>query len=143
MNKMQTYGLPLDSRGNYCKNDWQMWVMGFADNKSHRTTLINTLWKYINETTSRVPVCDNHDVKSGKQAMFQAEVSLEVIGCVSLLNNSLRADTLALAACQTQHSLRTISTTTIGTICMDAKQKSHLLLAYTSRMVRKHLLNNV
>lgn len=72
MNKMQTYGLPLDSRGNYCKNDWQMWVMGFADNRSHRTTLINTLWKYINETTSRVPVCDNHDVKSGKQAMFQA-----------------------------------------------------------------------
>lgn len=72
MNKMQAFGLPLDSRGNYCKSDWQMWVMGFADSKSHRTTLINTLWKYINETTSRVPVCDNHDVKSGKQAMFQA-----------------------------------------------------------------------
>ncbi|MBQ9169734.1 MAG: DUF4965 domain-containing protein [Bacteroidaceae bacterium] len=72
MDRMQAFGLPLDSRGNYCKNDWQMWVMGFADLKSQRTTLINTLWKYINETTSRVPVSDNHDVKSGKQAMFQA-----------------------------------------------------------------------
>ncbi|MBO7137958.1 MAG: DUF1793 domain-containing protein, partial [Bacteroidaceae bacterium] len=72
MNKMQTYGLPLDSRGNYCKNDWQMWTMGFADVESQRTKLINTLWKYINETSSRVPVSDNHDVLSGRQAMFQA-----------------------------------------------------------------------
>ena len=72
MNKMQTYGLPLDSRGNYCKNDWQMWTMGFADVESERTRLINTLWKYINETSSRVPVSDNHDVLSGRQAMFQA-----------------------------------------------------------------------
>ena len=72
MNKMKTYGLPLDSRGNYCKNDWQMWTMGFADVELQRTKLINTLWKYINETSSRVPVSDNHDVLSGRQAMFQA-----------------------------------------------------------------------
>ena len=72
MNKMQAYGLPLDSRGDLCKSDWQMWVMGYADIQSQRTTLINTLWKYINETPSRVPVCDNHNVKAGSQAMFQA-----------------------------------------------------------------------
>ena len=71
-NKMKTYGLPLDSRGSYCKSDWQMWVMGFTDVASHRAKLINTLWKYINETPSRVPVCDNHNVNSGSQAMFQA-----------------------------------------------------------------------
>ena len=71
-NKMQSYGLPLDSRGNLCKSDWQMWVMGFADTQTQRTRLINTLWKYINETTSRVPVSDNHYANSGKQAMFQA-----------------------------------------------------------------------
>ena len=69
---MQAYGLPLDSRGDLCKSDWQMWVMGYADIQSQRTTLINTLWKYINETPSRVPVCDNHNVKAGSQAMFQA-----------------------------------------------------------------------
>ncbi|MBO7119465.1 MAG: DUF4965 domain-containing protein [Bacteroidaceae bacterium] len=72
MNKMETYGLPLDSRGNYCKSDWQMWAMGFADQTTQRSQLINTLWKYINETSSRVPVSDNHDVKNGNQAMFQA-----------------------------------------------------------------------
>ena len=72
MNKMENFGLPLDSRGNYCKSDWQMWAMGFADQETQRTKLINTLWKYINETSSRVPVSDNHDVKSGNQAMFQA-----------------------------------------------------------------------
>ncbi len=72
MNNMQMFGLPLDSRGDLCKSDWQMWVMGFADGASQRTSLINTLWKYINETISRVPLSDNHNVKSGKQAMFQA-----------------------------------------------------------------------
>ena len=70
--KIKDYGLPLDSRGSLCKSDWQMWVMGFADVKSQRTALINTLWKYINETTSRVPISDNHYSNSGKQAMFQA-----------------------------------------------------------------------
>ena len=71
-NKMKTYGLPLDSRGDLCKSDWQMWVMGFADSQTQRTKLINTLWKYINETNSRVPVSDNHYASGGNQAMFQA-----------------------------------------------------------------------
>ena len=71
-NKMRTYGLPLDSRGDLCKSDWQMWVMGFADQETQRTKLINTLWKYINETKSRVPVSDNHYASGGNQAMFQA-----------------------------------------------------------------------
>ena len=72
MTKMQSFGLPLDSRGDLCKSDWQMWVMGFADKEEQRTQLISTLWKYINETSSRVPVSDNHNVKNGSQAMFQA-----------------------------------------------------------------------
>ena len=72
MNKMKTYGLPLDSRGDLCKSDWQMWVMGFAEQETQRTKLINTLWKYINETSSRVPVSDNHYASGGNQAMFQA-----------------------------------------------------------------------
>ncbi len=72
MNKLRTYGLPLDSRGDLCKSDWQMWVAGFADQETQRTRLINTLWKYINETRSRVPVSDNHYASGGNQAMFQA-----------------------------------------------------------------------
>ena len=71
-NKMKSFGLPLDSRGDLCKSDWQMWVMGFADQETQRTKLINTLWKYINETPSRVPVSDNHYASGGGMAMFQA-----------------------------------------------------------------------
>ena len=71
-NKMRSFGLPLDSRGDLCKSDWQMWVMGFADQETQRTKLINTLWKYINETSSRVPVSDNHYASGGSMAMFQA-----------------------------------------------------------------------
>lgn len=72
MNRCQAYGLPLDSRGDLCKSDWQMWTMGFAETETQKKKLSDLLWKYINETTSRVPVSDNHNVKTGKQAMFQA-----------------------------------------------------------------------
>ena len=71
-NKTKAYGLPLDSRGDLCKSDWQMWAYGFAETNVQRVRLVNLLWKYINETTSRVPISDNHHANTGKQAMFQA-----------------------------------------------------------------------
>ena len=72
INRCQTYGLPLDSRGELCKTDWQMWVTGFAETKSYRDKMIGLLWKYINETPSRVPVSDIHYVKDAKHSGFQA-----------------------------------------------------------------------
>lgn len=81
--------------------------------------------------------------KAENKQCSRHEVSLAAIGCVSSSNNSLRTDTQASAACQTQHSLQPTSTTTIGTTYMDTRQKSRLRLAYISRMERKPLLNNV
>lgn len=70
--KMNTYGLPLDSRGSLAKTDWQMWAGGMVANKTAFTRYINPLWKYVNETTSRVPISDNMYTGTGKQNMFQA-----------------------------------------------------------------------
>lgn len=70
--KMNTYGLPLDSRGAGCKSDWVMWTAAMAQGTAAFNQLLNPIWKYINETTSRVPVSDNHRSDSGNMWMFRA-----------------------------------------------------------------------
>ena len=70
--KIIKYGLPLDSRGAGCKSDWVMWTAAMAPSTITFNQLLNPIWKYINETTSRVPVCDNHRADSGNMWMFRA-----------------------------------------------------------------------
>lgn len=71
-NKIIRYGLPLDSRGAGCKSDWVMWTAAMASTTASFNQLLNPIWRYINETTSRVPVCDNHRADSGNMWMFRA-----------------------------------------------------------------------
>lgn len=70
--KVNAYGLPLDSRGAGCKSDWVMWTAAMAPSQLSFLQLSNPIWKYINETTSRVPVSDNHRSDSGNMWMFRA-----------------------------------------------------------------------
>lgn len=70
--KILKYGLPLDSRGAGCKSDWVMWTAAMAPSQTTFYQLANPIWKYINETTSRVPVSDNHRADSGNMWMFRA-----------------------------------------------------------------------
>ena len=70
--KGNAYGLPLDSRGAGCKSDWVMWTAAMAPSQLSFLQLSNPIWKYINETTSRVPVSDNHRSDSGNMWMFRA-----------------------------------------------------------------------
>ena len=70
--KMNTYGLPLDSRGAGCKSDWVMWTAAMAPTALTFQQIMLPIWKYINETSSRVPVSDNHRSDSGNMWMFRA-----------------------------------------------------------------------
>jgi hypothetical protein len=70
--KLNTYGLPLDSRKDYTKLDWEIWTATLADTPAAFKTLIDPVYRWTNETTSRVPLTDWYDTKTGKQVGFQA-----------------------------------------------------------------------
>ncbi len=72
LTKQNEYGLPLDSRKTYTKSDWVLWTAGLTDNKSDFNALVNPIYKYTLETSSRVPVSDWHETTTGKMVGFQA-----------------------------------------------------------------------
>ena len=72
LTKQNPYGLPLDSRKEYTKSDWIMWIAAMSTDQDTFEQFINPLYKYINETTSRVPISDWHHTDSGKWVGFRA-----------------------------------------------------------------------
>ena len=70
--KQNPYGLPLDSRKEYTKSDWVMWTAAMSPDQATFEKFINPLYKYINETTSRVPISDWHHTDSGEWVGFKA-----------------------------------------------------------------------
>ena len=58
LSKLNTYGLPLDSRSSYTKSDWEMWTAALARSDTYFLRISNLVWKYVNETPSRVPLSD-------------------------------------------------------------------------------------
>jgi len=69
---LNQYGLPLDSRADYTKLDWEIWTATLADNSDQFNTLMAPIGKWINEGPTRVPLTDWYDTKNGKMSGFQA-----------------------------------------------------------------------
>ncbi|KAL8849232.1 MAG: hypothetical protein Q9221_005762 [Calogaya cf. arnoldii] len=58
----QTYGLPLDSRHLYTKSDWEFFAAAVTS-KSVRSDILNSVAKWVNETTTDRPFTDLYETE--------------------------------------------------------------------------------
>ena len=72
LTKQNTWGLPLDSREKYTKSDWICWTASMAADKETFVQFTDPMWKWFNETTDRVPMCDWYYTDSKRMRGFRA-----------------------------------------------------------------------
>lgn len=72
LTKQNKYGLPLDCRRDYTKSDWIMWTAAMSKDTKTFLKFVDPVYRYINETESRVPTSDWHDTKTGFMVGFKA-----------------------------------------------------------------------
>jgi Glutaminase A six helical-hairpin domain/Domain of unknown function (DUF5127)/Domain of unknown function (DUF4964) len=72
LTKQNKYGLPLDNRRDYTKLDWIVWTATLTENSTDFGKLIAPVYRFVNESPSRVPLTDWYDTVTGKQQGFQA-----------------------------------------------------------------------
>lgn len=52
------FGIPLDSRSDYTKSDWQMWTTVLTDNKEYLNAVVDRMYDMLEATRDRVPFTD-------------------------------------------------------------------------------------
>lgn len=68
-----TFGVPLDGRKTYTKGDWTLWCAAMADNRAEFDALVSGVYRFADETPSRVPLSDWYEtVGEGKMVGFLA-----------------------------------------------------------------------
>ena len=77
----KTYGLPLDNRASYTKLDWTIWTASLTRDRADFAALVDPVFRWLNETPTRVPMSDWYETGNGRQVGFQAR---PVVGGVFL-----------------------------------------------------------
>ncbi len=72
LKKQNKFGIPLDSRKAYTKNDWILWTATFAPTQDEFEALVKPVYRHAIETESRVPLNDFYDSNTGIRDNFKA-----------------------------------------------------------------------
>lgn len=72
LKQQKEFGLPLDSRKSYTKSDWVMWTAAMASDNESYHKILHLMYKYANETKTRVPLSDWHETETGNMVGFKA-----------------------------------------------------------------------
>ncbi|TWI16760.1 uncharacterized protein DUF4964 [Sphingobacterium siyangense] len=72
LTKQNRFGIPLDSRKAYTKNDWILWTASFAPSKEAFEALVKPVYSHAIQTESRVPLNDFYDSTTGIRENFKA-----------------------------------------------------------------------
>jgi hypothetical protein len=89
LTRLNMYGLPLDSRADYTKLDWTIWTATLASTPEQFNAIVDPVYKWTNETPTRVPLTDWYDTKNGKQIGFQARSVVGGVFVKALADKSL------------------------------------------------------
>jgi hypothetical protein len=89
---LNQYGLPLDSREDYTKLDWELWTATLAGDDHQFQTFMSPIGRWINEGPTRVPLTDWYDTKTGKMVGFQARSVVGGIFIKALADKDLVAE---------------------------------------------------
>jgi hypothetical protein len=71
LTKMNTYGVPLDSRCDYTKSDWEMWTTVLTDDTAYRKQIIDTMWQAMCDMDRRAPLPDWYHTEEASAEGFQ------------------------------------------------------------------------
>ncbi len=69
---MTRYGVPLDSRSDYTKLDWEAWTTVMVDDPAYTDRMYRSIVNMICEAEDRVPLTDWYYTSDARQANFQA-----------------------------------------------------------------------
>jgi hypothetical protein len=70
--KINAFGLPLDSRKDYTKLDWEIWTASMATKAEDFAAIVDPIVAFLNQVPQRNPMTDWYGTVDGKQVGFQA-----------------------------------------------------------------------
>ena len=70
--QLRPYGIPLDSRSDYTKTDWEMWTTVLFDDKEYTDAIVSKMHAFMCDSPDRVPFSDWNFVSHPRVRGFQA-----------------------------------------------------------------------